>query len=190
MLPKLPTELLLCITSHLSVPERQILRGTCTRFYYLLPPPSLDDLKDIMYSVYNYKYYCLCHPCAKLSPKNEGVDPLCGLIPRPAEAYKPNHGVCGRCTICDTWLPSGLRQPDFEQRRAKRKEEEESLLALRKQQGLGKAFWEEANGFRWRGYVAPKTVEVISLVGKPRPKRCLMPTSEKPRDVNYAKNAC
>lgn len=31
-----------------------------------------------------------------------------------------------------------------------RNEEEKFLLGLRKKQGLGKAFWEKANGFGWR----------------------------------------
>lgn len=126
----LPMELKLMVASYLSVPERQLLRMTCSRFRYMLPSTATLSFKDLLAieaSPYNANGYLACSKCMVLYD-NEG-----------ASRRKRDPWLCRACYRADKKERNELwawRQMMGSGR------QRAYLRMMRKRQGLGRGWFE------------------------------------------------
>lgn len=128
----LPTELKLQIATHLRAPEVVLLRLTCTHLYHLLPPPLTESsITEIERSLYNHRHLSSCPECLKFYP-DERWETLQGDTRRERVFSCPD---CGSIRQLRTGSEAWYYVADDDEEYAK-------IKALRRKQGLGRAFWE------------------------------------------------
>lgn len=134
----LPAEIQLLIASHLSVPEKQLLRSTCTHFRAFLPPPSsVTDLLAIEDSPYNFKWYTACPNCMRLYPQSHWLPSLLDVNVSRARTW-----YCEECNTHPVRPLWGYFEGDILSLDEKDRSESLALRELRESQGLERGFWD------------------------------------------------